>query len=211
MKRIMYYKNKTPFRIKDAGMALLNNARLILLFTVFICGLILGCALFHAGGFVQDIGLREIQAYSELSPMRVLAGTGIRIVVITVLFVFYSFSCFGVIPLCLLTAYTGVGFGVLASALLTNYGINGLLCYTVLLLPGGILFSVAELLLFAYGFEISQKNAACIFRADDVQIRVSDYIKNTVLPIILLAAAAFLDFFMRLLFAGTVFSGIAEL
>lgn len=204
----MVYKKSALWGKENARGSILQYAGMILLYTFFLCGLLLGCALFHAGGFVQNIGADAAEAMRSNSAGWFACNAGLRIICIVALFVFCSLSCLGAAPLCALAAFTGGRFGVLASALIAEYGMKGLCLFSVLYLPGGILLVFAEILLFAFGLEVSKKAAACVFAAGDAQIRVVDYLKNTTIPILLMLASMLTDFLMRILFAGMLLSGV---
>lgn len=208
MKRIMFYK-KRPFPRKSGFTPITDlHAVLYLMFTFYLCGCILGCALFRTEGFAHDLSMAAADNFRSQTAVWTLANAGIRIITILLLFVFCSFSCFGSVWLCLIAGCTGSRFGMLASALLTAYGWKGFWVFAVLSLPGGILLSIAELSLFSFGAAVSKNTAACIFRAGDVQIHIRDYIRQTIVPTVLLLASAASDFFLRLSFAGILDSGI---
>lgn len=204
----MFYKNSSRLGSeKKMGSAFITSD-LLLVFTCFLCGTILGCALYNAQNIVRSVCIDIVQNICSVSAVNMILQTGIIFVFVITCYLFSSFSCFGAVPLCLLAAFVGARYAVLASALLSVYTWKGLLIFVVLLLPGGMIFILSELLLFSYGCNVSKKIAACVFNADDVHIHIKEYINNTVIPVLLMLAATVTDHVMRILFGGVLYSGI---
>lgn len=200
MKKIMIYtKHGRSFRPKQPDVK--GNADILLFFTVFICGTMIGSSLY------VSVNTDNIFAYLTAQAMQygVLFNILLRIAFCTVMFL----ACFmggtggaGIIILIFLPFLSGALYAMAASYFIMTSAANGLGRFALTVLPGGILYVTALILFCAESAYLSKQTAAFVFFGRNEDIDGKRYLIKSGMYFGLMIAAVFADHIMNLLFSG---------
>ena len=177
------------------------NADLILFFTVFICGMLIGCSLYFAPAEnnIAQTGMRLFQAGSLYLNVFFRASV---LCVGYITGIIGGFSCAGVVLLLLLPLVYGVFYSMMASSLIMNAAANGLGLFALTILPGMIISCTSLICFCAQSASVSRSAAAILFFGKKEEVNMKRYfiITGVCLAASLLAIAV--DHITNAIFAG---------
>ena len=200
MKKIMVYSKHARI-FGDGSASLKENTDLVLFFTVFICGMLIGCSLFFASEN-NNISATAIGLFYEKS---LYLNVLFRVSVICIGYltgIIAGFSCVGVVLLLLLPFLYGMFYSMLASFLIMNAAANGLGLFSLTILPGMIISCTSLICFCAQSASVSRSAAAILFFGKKEEVNIKRYyvISGICLFASLLAIAA--DHITNAIFSG---------
>ena len=153
--------------------------------------------------FLSDFGVRIEHALQQVF----IASLGSSFLLLLFCFLM-GLSAWGMFFIFLIPFFKGIGLGLTCGYLYLSYGIKGILCFLVLILPGALLCSFALLLGTREGMFFSKKMATYSFfplENKPVCISLSKYILRFGMILIIAVCAAIVDAVISTFFA-TFFS-----
>jgi hypothetical protein len=177
MKKIMVYSKHTAL-FGNRASSIKMNADHILFFTVFVCGMLIGCSLFFSSNEnnIAATGIRLIHAESMHLNL-LLRGS--------VLCVFYSigviagFSCTGIVLLLILPFVYGLYYSILASFLIISAEADGLGLFSLTILPGLVISCTSLICFCAQSAAASRSTAAILFFGKNEEVNIKGYFVKT--------------------------------
>lgn len=182
MKRIMIYKRNAPgFQIKPAA-SLQSMGLYILFFSSFLCGMILTCALFQSSAFLKSLSYSFMDSQPGQAK-QVIAHEFLFTVMLILLFVFFSYSPFGVVPFLCMPFVIGMKYAFPACCSIETASIRGFGVYALMRIPSGVLFCAGFFQMLHNGILVSKKTGACVFRGSTMDLTVREMLQMNGLPV----------------------------
>ena len=207
MQKIMFYTNK-PWKRRHwekrerTGFKLTENSTAVLLFTLYLCGLIMGSILYFTKNAVHPY-LTIISEYLISTQIRYLFINEICLQLIFFLFcLFCAYSCVGTIPIVLLSYLKGFYYALIVSKLLASYNIKGLGYFAFILLPGAILSVCVTMAFCNISIQLTRNIGAVILRGESMITEQKKYLSGAGIYLCLLIASVLLDCLFTFLFSG---------
>ena len=170
MKNVMIYRRKRGIAEKPAYdgffLPLQDHASMILFFTLFLCGLLLGAFVYTKEGEGGALLLGIAKSPLTANPGQlILCGAG-SVLFITVTALFGCFSVIGIAVLVWIPFLFGYLQALASSYLITEYAIKGFGYYCVTMLPASLIRITAAIALCVLCSDVSKKIAAVIIRGE---------------------------------------------
>jgi hypothetical protein len=178
MKKVMFYTKHIG--VGSAGQAVKNSGMIILFYTCFVCALLIGSKLFISAG--NDSFLDRFAA--QLLDNKI-EHTAVLLLCCALLTVFIGISaglsCSGSVILLLLPFAEGLLLSLIITYLLVHSGAKGLGYFSLLILPGAILFITATLAMCAINAASSKKICGILFFEQKEALRIRAlFVRNAV-------------------------------
>ena len=200
MKKIMIYtKHGRSFHpVKQDFKA---NADILLFFTLFVCGLMIGSSLY--------LSVDANNVFSNLTAQAMHYGVIFNILIRIAFCVLMFIACFiggtggaGLILLIFLPVINGAFYAMAASYYITTFAANGLGRFALTVLPGGILYITALILFCAESAYLSKQTASLLFFGRNDETDGKRYLIKSGMYFGLMIASVLVDHIMNLLFSG---------
>ena len=172
MKKVMFYsKHRLLHHFGSTGQK--DTGITVLFFTVFLCSVLIGSALFFGSGessVLQKMLFALYENNCEQNVLLLFCAIGIEIF----LCVTAGLSCAGISILTFITIICGIASSFFPSFLLLNYGAKGFGYFSLLLLPGLSLFCVSSLMMCQVNAQLSK--SLCLYilfdRKEEIDLRI---------------------------------------
>ena len=199
MKKIMIYaKRRRPGRA--AAPLLKPNADAVLFYSVFVCGSLIGCALFFSvdGNNVFSAAAAKAVEYGSMSSLLLKTA-------ICVLFMITGITggtgAAGIVHLLFLPLISSAAYAMIACRMISDAP-DGFGRFALTVLPGGILFSAALIGFCTQSAAISKQTAAAVFFGRNEEIDGKRYLIRCALFFGVMLLGAIVDHAAQLLFGG---------
>ncbi len=143
-----------------------------------------------------------ISVFLAYAPFKSAAVLLIAAVAVTLTALISGFSCTGTLTMLLILLCTGAFYGLCSSHLILTGAANGLGLFSLTVLPAGVLFTTAVLLISSETASISKAFAANIFfrRKEDMNFR--DFLVHILILFLVMIGAAIVKYAAEKLFSG---------
>ena len=176
MKKIMIYtKHRRDFG--EFKMSILSNADVFLFFTVFFCGITIGCAMFYSNN-IQNIAAQTAYSVYGYGFGNML---GVHIIFILMLFVLGMIgacSAIGILLLITLPLLYGY-FTAIISSYMLYYTDNGFGRFALTVLPGAVLIITGLIMFCSDGATLSKITAEYLFFGHKDEQNIKKYFLKT--------------------------------
>lgn len=206
MRKIMFYTNKPWKRInnnykENTGTIISSYSTDIMLYSVFICGLILGSVLYLSKNEIQPY-LAIISDHLISTQIKFILINGLTLNLSSFFFcVFCAYSCFGTIPIVLCSFIKGLYYSLIVSKLIL-YTIKGFAYFALILLPGSILSVCATIALCRISIQCTRLIEEIIIHNETNMIKQKRYLSKAGICLCLLILSVASDCLFTFLFAG---------
>ena len=199
MKKVMFYTKHIG--VRSAGQAVKNSGTTVLFFTCFVCALLIGSKLYISAGKDSFLDGFAAQLLSNK-----IEHTSVLLLCCSIIAVFIGISaglsCSGIVFLILLPFAEGLVASLLLTYLLMHSGAKGLGYFSLLILPGAILFITATLAMCSINAESSKKICGILFFEQKETLRLRAlFIKNAVVLCAMLLSVLAV-YLLYIMFAG---------
>ena len=206
MQKIMFYANKPWTQVyrhmnDDKDNSVKKYSTEILLYSVFICGLMIGSVLYTSKNALQSYFM-ILSEYLISTQIRQIAINEISVHLFTFFFcVFCAYSCFGTVPIFLFIFEKGVYYSIVVSKLIT-YNIKGLGYFSLVLLPGSIVSICAAVAMCKISIHFSRSIGAIILHGETNHIDQKKYLSAAGICLCFLLLSVLTECLFTFLFSG---------
>lgn len=163
MKRLMIYsKRKLPF-VSGGKDIIKQNGVLIMLFTVFVCGLITGISLYFGADRERELISLFTERLISKDPLPYFASELLLNFIILAIIMISGVGAAGFPFIAAMPFVKGLLNGILSAFLIGSFSTKGFGYYALMIVPGGALCVSAMLFLCEYCFSVSVKVFKCTF------------------------------------------------
>ena len=200
MKKVLFYRRKHSSTADSAY--LYRSSTLVLLYSVFFCGLLFGGAASYAQEPMDTICEDLACVYLTNSPAAA-ASIGAGSALLTAVAIgSFSLSPLGGLPLVSISFIKGLKYACIACTLLRRYSIRGLEYLALTVLPGAVLNICASTVLAAVGISLAEQVASMLIKGHNNGIVYKNYVPVIIKASCALILSAAADGITALLFAG---------
>ena len=199
MKKVMFYTKHIG--IGSAGQAVKNSGMTVLYYTCFVCSLLIGSMLFISAG-------KDSILYSFAAQLLVnkIERTAVLLLCCTMLTFFIGvsagLSCSGVVILIVLPFAEGFVTSVILTYLLMQSGAKGLGYFSLMILPGAILFITATLAMCSINAESSKRICGMLFFEQKETLRIRAYFIRNAVILCSMFLSVLATYLLYIMFAG---------
>ncbi|MBR3767899.1 MAG: stage II sporulation protein M [Clostridia bacterium] len=201
MKRLMIYTKKRNFDFFGFASMLKSNSNLILLNSLFLCGLIIGSVL--AATSVDIFNTTE-SILANNKPIEYFINTLMYSVIIIIISFCSGLCSIGITFILPLPILNGMAFGVISGTLLFTCGLKGLLSFILMQLPVATVIALLIIISSGISLDMSASIASYVFFGKRAEIKIKEYIISYILIILLCVASALTAMVFQILFDGLI-------
>lgn len=165
MKKLMIYTKRRKINIYDIIIRIKDNSNIIMLISIFVCGLLLGSTF-----AIIDSEIPNIFVFNNENTL------DFALPVLLYIFVFLSgFNCVGIPFICCVPALFGYCYGYNFAELITKYGSND---YIILILKNlfpATLICFSIILMSNFALRLSAETAGIIILKKENKVNIRNY------------------------------------
>ena len=171
MKKVMLYARHGKY-LGFSDVPVKTYGHIILFFSVFVCGTLTGCCLYKdsvCGNFLETAAGVVLQ----LPAGKQFAICFFCSVIVIMTVIVGSLSCFGIGLMFPVPFFTGFVYAVFAMYLLLKAHAHGLGYFSLVVLPGGVLWTITIIIYCAAGCMLSNQMAQMLLfgKSEDIRIK----------------------------------------
>ena len=199
----MIYSKHSNSIISGTICTLKENSNLILLFSLFLCGIIIGCGIYNgyttkdSSFFSNFINTFFIQTGKSMIFVNSLLSSAILIII--------SFCsglcCVGYPAIYSMPLLKGLYYGIISSFMLHTYAMQGFSYFSLTVLPGAIISVCAIIYACNISCETTKALALNIFANGREDIKIKEYLLKFLILFAVMLIGCLIDCFTTSLFA----------
>lgn len=203
MKRLMIYSKHSNNIISGTVYALKENSNTILLFSLFLCGVIIGCGIYNgyenkdSSAFSNIISTFFIQNDKGLIFINSLLSS-----LILVLITFCSgLCCVGYPVIYSIPMLKGLYYGIISSFMLHTYAMQGFTYFALTVLPGAIISVCSVIYACNISCATTKALALNVFANNREDIKIKEYMLKYLILFAVMFIGCIIDYFTVGLFS----------
>ncbi len=203
MKRLMIYSKHSNSIISGTVYTLKENSNIILLFSLFLCGLIIGCGIYNgyenkdSSAFSNIINTFFVHNNKELIFVNSLLSS-----LIFILITFCSgLCCVGFPVIYSVPLIKGLYYGIVASFMLHTYAMQGFSYFSLTVLPGAIISVCSVIYACNISCATTKALALNIFANSREEIKIKEYALKHLIIFSIMFIGCLTDYFTVSLFS----------
>ena len=203
MKRLMIYSKHSNSIISGIVYTLKENSNTILLFSLFICGLILGCGIYNgyenknSSVFTDIINTFFTQNNNSLIFINSFLSS-----LILILIIFCSgLCCVGYPAIYSIPLLKGLYYGIISSFMLHTYAMQGFSYFSLTVLPGAIISVCATVYACNISCDATRALASNIFTNSREELKIKEYLLKHLILFAVMLIGCIIDYFTVTLFS----------
>ncbi len=177
------YSKRKNFQLFDLKNKIISDSSFILIFTLFICGLILSTAISFSSDVNTSFRISNFITKYMFSTENYLHSAILLLfisVIQILISIIFSLSCIGTPILFILPFFAGLLSGFVSGYLINMYGTNGMIFYLIAICPTYTIINTILLNLFNKSQHLSYIIRNMIF-GNNVEYKISEYFKRYLL------------------------------
>lgn len=203
MKRLMIYSKHSNSIISGTTHTIKENSNTILLFSLFFCGLIIGCGLYNSyknkdsSLFLNIVNTFFIQNNKTATFINSLLSS-----LIIILIGFCSgLCCVGYPVIYSIPLLKGLYYGILASFMLHTYAMQGFSYFFLTMLPGAIIAVCTAIYACNLSCSTAKVLALNVFTNNREEIKIKEYTIKHLILFAVMFIGCIIDYFTVSLFS----------
>ena len=203
MKRLMIYSKHSGHKIIDILFFLKANSNIILLFVLFICGILIGCGI-YAGSTNNSTSVLADSINSLLlnnNAKKIFINSILSSICLLLLSLCSGLCCVGFPMLYTIPLIKGIYYGLIASFMLYLYAMQGFSYFLLTVLPGAVISVSAIIVACNLSCEVTKSLAVNVFANGREEVKIKQYLIKYTFILAAMFIASILDYLSVQLFS----------
>ncbi len=203
MKRLMVYSKHSNNIISGSIYTLKENSNIILLFSLFICGLLIGCGIFNSYDNKDSAVFSNIinTLFIQNSKGLIFINSLLSSLIATLITFCAGLCCVGYPVIYSIPLIKGLCYGIVASFMLHTYAMQGFSYFSATVLPGAIISVCSVIYACNTSCVITKALALNVFANSREDIKIKEYLLKYLILFAVMFIGCVIDYFTVSLFS----------